>query len=68
MAEITIVEGDTSAVVTDRLHEAGVVADAAEFNKFLIEKDYERRILSGKVQIPAGADYEQIAQILIKPR
>lgn len=68
LAEITIVKGDTSDVVADRLHEAGVVADAGEFNRFLIEKDYERRILPGKVQIPAGADYEQIAQILIKPR
>lgn len=67
-AEVSVVKGDTSNSVAVRLYVAGLVADAEEFNNYLMEHGYADSILPGTVEIPAGADYEQIAQILVNPR
>lgn len=68
MVELAVVQGDTSNSVAARLYAAGVVEDAEAFNSFLMEHNYADAILPGTVQIPADADYEKIAQILINPR
>ncbi|MBE6014551.1 MAG: endolytic transglycosylase MltG [Lachnospiraceae bacterium] len=62
---ITIADGEYSDVIASRLAAAGAVSDADDFNKYLISKGYDRLIYKGQCIIPPGADYEQIAQILI---
>lgn len=62
---IEVNKGDGSFTVCKRLEEAGLIASAANFDTFLCENGYDKRIRSGSFEIPADADPEQIARILI---
>ena len=62
---IEVNKGDGSFTVCKRLEEAGLIASAANFDTFLCETGYDKRIRSGSFEIPADADPEQIARILI---
>ena len=61
---IEVRKGDGSYTVCKRLEEAGLIASAANFDTFLCENGYDKRIRSGSFEIPADADPEQIARIL----
>lgn len=63
--KVTIDVGMLSDKISQRLFEAGLVASAEEYNKFLIDKGYDSKMYAGVCSIPKGADYEQIAQILM---
>lgn len=56
--------GEYSDVTCRRLQEAGLIDDAAAFNKFLIQKDYDNLILPGVYDIPKDSTYEEIAALL----
>ena len=56
--------GEYSDVTCRRLQEAGLIDDAAAFNKFLIQKDYDNLILPGVYDIPKDSTYEEIAVLL----
>ncbi|MCM1159972.1 MAG: hypothetical protein NC412_02005 [Roseburia sp.] len=58
--------GDGSLSVARRAVEAGLVTDAAEFDRFLCQGGYDKRICTGKHQIPEGASMEEIAKLLIR--
>lgn len=58
--------GDGSLSVARRAVEVGLVADAAEFDRFLCKGGYDKRICTGKHQIPEGASMEEIAKLLIR--
>ena len=62
---IEVNKGDGSFTVCKRLEEAGLIASAANFDTFLCENGYDKRIRAGSFEIPADADPEQIARILI---
>lgn len=62
---IEVNKGDGSFTVCKRLEEAGLIASATSFDTFLCENGYDKRIRSGSFEIPADADPEQIARILI---
>lgn len=62
---IEVNKGDGSFTVCKRLEEAGLIASAANFDTFLCENGYDKRIRAGAFEIPADADPEQIARILI---
>lgn len=65
-APITVVvnRGEGSDTVSRRLVELGLVADAHEYDRYLMANGYDKRIGAGEHVIPAGATWEEIAKIL----
>lgn len=61
---ITIVSGDGSYTVAKKLEEAGVVFSASDYDDYLCQNGYDKRLRTGTFQIPAGASNEQIARIV----
>lgn len=65
---ITVNRGEGSDTVSRRLQEAGLVADAHEYDKYLMANGYDKRIGAGEHVIPAGATWEDIAKTLCNMR
>ncbi|MDR0221246.1 MAG: hypothetical protein LBI54_07585, partial [Lachnospiraceae bacterium] len=65
---ITVNSGDSSFTVCSRLEAAGLVEKASALDNYLVENGYNRKIQVGTREIPVGADFETIAQILTGPR
>lgn len=63
---VNIPGGLSSDAVAAILYNEGLVDNATNFNRFLIERNMDRYIRSGSKTIPAGSDYEQIANIICK--
>lgn len=61
---ITINGGDGSATVAKKLQDAGIVADAKAFDRFLCENGYDKRLCTGDHTIPMNADDATIAKLL----
>ncbi len=63
---IQIVSGDTSYSISGKLEEAGLVDSAYEYDLYLCEKGYDKRLNVGTFEVPAGATPEEIAKILAR--
>lgn len=63
---VTIPGGMSSDAVAILLFNQGVVDSAHSFNQYLIDRRMDRIIRSGVKTIPAGATYEDIANIICK--
>lgn len=63
---IQINSGDGSYTVCKKLEEAGLVDSASDFDTYLCEKGYDKRINVGTFTIPEGAEPDQIARILAR--
>lgn len=61
---IEIFRGDGSYTVSMRLEEAGLVADAREFDAYLVDNGYSRSIRAGTYRIPVGASWDEIIDII----
>lgn len=61
---ITIEAGNGSEVVCQKLFEAGLVNSPVEYNRYLMENGYDKKLRSGNHEIPAGASEEEMAKIL----
>lgn len=61
---ITIRSGESSVSVSKTLEEAGLVASAQEYDRYLCENGYDKKIRSGEHRIPLGADDAEIAAII----
>jgi len=61
---ISIDGGNGSEIVCRKLYEAGLVDSAVEYNQYLIENGYARRLRPGNHEIPVGATDEEMAKIL----
>lgn len=64
--EITVNSGDGSLTVAKKLEQAGLVENAAEFDRFLCQYGYDKRICTGVHSFAAGASEEEIAKELTK--
>ena len=64
MIVITIVGGDNSVTVSQRVAEAGLVESAAAYDRFLCQNGYDKKLAVGVHEIPTGATEEEIAIIL----
>lgn len=62
--QITVSSGDGSDTVARKLYEAGLVSDAAAYDKYLCQNGYDKKICTGIKTIPAGASEAEIAKIL----
>lgn len=65
---ITVSAGSGSRTVCNRLEEAGVITDAAEFDKYLCDQGYSKRICVGTFEIPADASWEELAKIITRSK
>lgn len=63
--EFTVERGDSSNMVSQRLAQMGLVDNAEAFNHYMTENSFDSRLLPGKVMIPEGATYEEIANLLV---
>ena len=61
---ITINRGNGSDTVARLLEKAGAVKSARDFDKYLCDRGLDKKISVGKYDIPSGADYEKIANII----
>ena len=63
---VTINSGDGSDTVARHLAELGVITDAGDFDRYLCQNGYDKKLATGNHEINAGAGYPEIAEILIK--
>ncbi|MEZ3508248.1 MAG: hypothetical protein K1W10_15090 [Lachnospiraceae bacterium] len=61
---ITVNSGDGSHTVAKKLADAGVVISADDFDAFLCQYGYDKKLRTGTFSIPADASDEQIAKIV----
>lgn len=61
---ISVESGNNSMIVSNKLYEAGLIHSVAEYNRFLVNNGYDRKIRAGNHEIPVGATEEEMAQIL----
>lgn len=63
---IQVNSGDGSFTISKKLEDAGLVSSAREFDLYLCENGYDKRLNVGTFEIPANAGNEQIAKILAR--
>lgn len=61
---VVVNRGEGSDTVSRRLVELGLVADAYEYDRYLMTNGYDKKIGAGEHVVPAGATWEEIAKIL----
>ena len=66
LVEITVKDGDAARQVAETLYANGLIPDAEEFRLYLGAMGYASHIYTGTFQIPMGASYEEICNIIIK--
>lgn len=67
-AVITVGSGDGSFTVSRKLEDAGIVESASDFDTFLCENGYDKKIRAGNYTISPDADDEQIARMITGQR
>lgn len=65
---ITVRSGSGSDTVCRQLEEAGLIENAADFDRYLIDNGYSTRIGVGTYEISKGTSEEEIAKIITKSR
>lgn len=63
---IQVESGEGSFLVCQKLEDAGLIPLASEFDRYLYEMGYDKRINIGTYEIPIGAAPEEIAKIIAK--
>ena len=61
---VDVISGMDSGSVSKLLYAAGVVDDATEFDRYLVNNNYANNIRTGNYVIPKGSSYDEIAKIL----
>lgn len=62
VAKVKIVSGDDSGTVARKLQTAGLIENASEFDAFLMQHGYDKRISVGEVEIELGSTWLEIAE------
>ena len=62
---VQVRKGEGSYTVCKRLEEAGIISSASEFDTFLCQNGYDKKIRAGTFEIPTSAGQEEIARILV---
>lgn len=65
---ISVKSGDSSVSVSRILAEAGLVADAEAYDRYLCANGYDKSICVGTYQITVGTSEEDIAKIITKKK
>lgn len=61
---LNVVSGDDSGTVSRKLYNAGLVDSASEFDAFLMQHGYDKKIRVGTVEVPFGSTWLEIAEKL----
>ena len=61
---IEVVGGESSVSISKKLEAAGLITSAKEYDQYLCDQGYDKKIIVGKHEVPIGADYETIAKII----
>ena len=61
---VVVERGSGSDAVARKIEAAGLVANASEFDRYLCNNGYDKRISAGNHKIPINAREEEIAKIL----
>ena len=61
---ITVGGGDTCRMIAERLQAAGIIDDAEKFRVYMGQKGVDQFIADGSHEIPYGASYDDIINIL----
>lgn len=64
VVSVMVYAGDGSFIVAKRAYEAGLVDSAAEYDMYLCQNGYDKRLTVGDHKIPVGSSPEEIAKIL----
>lgn len=64
VVRIKIVGGDDSGTVARKLQTAGLVDNASEFDAYLMQHGYDKKIAVGEKEIPKDATWLEIAGII----
>ena len=59
---LNVVRGDDSGTVSRKLQNAGIIENASEFDAFLMQHGYDKRISVGTVEIPLKSTWVEIAE------
>ena len=62
--QFTVEDGESAFSVCIRLYEAGLVDNAYKFNSYLKKKNVVKHVLPRTIEVPEGADYEELAELL----
>ena len=62
VVEIRIVKGDDSGTVARKLQVAGLVENASEYDAYLMQHGYDKKISVGTVEIAKGSTWLEIAE------
>lgn len=62
VVEIKIVRGDDSGTVARKLQVAGLVDNASEYDAYLMQHGYDKKISVGTVTIVKGSSWQEIAE------
>lgn len=63
---ITVYSGEGSGVIANKLKNAGLIDDAGEFDRFLCQNGYDKRLSTGDHDIVVGSSYREMAEALVK--
>lgn len=62
MVTIVILKGDDSGTVSRKLYNAGLIENASEYDAFLMQHGYDKRINPGTKLIAPDASWQEIAE------
>lgn len=65
VVQIDITKGDDSGTVSRKLFNVGLIENASEYDAFLMQHGYDKKLHAGKITINAGASWQEIAEKLI---
>lgn len=60
----TVRKGETPYSISERLESSGLVTAATDFDKYLVDNGYDRKIVASEYMIPPDADMDMIARII----
>lgn len=63
---IEIVPGMSSRTVCDMLKQNGIIEDAADFDRYLVNTGYDDKIRAGEILVNSGMTYEELTSVLYK--
>lgn len=61
-----ISRGESSYAAAKALEEAGIIASAVDFDKYLVSQGIDRKIDAGDHTVPTSGTYEEIGQALLR--
>ncbi|HBV81642.1 MAG: hypothetical protein OSJ73_03450 [Lachnospiraceae bacterium] len=62
--QIDITKGDDSGTVSRKLFNAGLIENASEYDAFLMQHGYDKKLNVGSITINVGASWQEIAEKL----